>query len=57
MAAGRDLPNVINIEMPRVDEDNVGTWVALEEEIGKPFTVELEDRGGESFLRLPADSL
>lgn len=56
-AAGRDMPGVINIEMPRVDKDNVATWVPPTEKVGKPFTVELEDRGGESFLVLPAGSL
>lgn len=56
-AAGRPLPTQINIEMPRVDGTNVAKWVPPEQKIGKPFGVELEDRGGQSFLKLPQDAL
>ena len=56
-AAGRELPPVINIEMPRVDAGNVGSWTPPQERIGQPFTVELEDRGGESYLVLPDDAV
>lgn len=56
-AAGRELPPVINIEMPRIDAGNVAAWTPPRERIGRPFTVELADRGGEAYLVLPDDAL
>ena len=47
---GESLPEVINVEMQRIDESNIDEWQPPEELIGQDFEIELEERDGGTFL-------
>jgi galactofuranose transport system substrate-binding protein len=50
---GDELPQEMKVDVVQVDESNVGSWVPLDEQQESPFTFQLEDRNGTSFVALP----
>lgn len=50
---GNDLPTEIGIETVRVDGSNVDRWTPLDEQRELSFTVEFEEREGETVLVIP----